>query len=140
MPPSGWIEDALLGRLLYVSALAAGVPVTEVSRIVGAARLRNAEDALTGLLVFGGDTFCQYVEGPPEAVQALLQRLRRDRRHHEIEILAEDIWQGRRRFCDWRLGYVDSFESDELGALRGLRGGEALTRFEKLLPRLDVQA
>ena len=139
MPPSGWIEDALLGRLLYVSALAAGVPVTEVSRIVGAARLRNAEDALTGLLVFGGDTFCQYVEGPLEAVEALLRRLRADPRHEKLQILVDGALPDGRRFSDWRLGYVDSFEHDELGLLRTLRDAAALACFENLLPRLDVE-
>jgi hypothetical protein len=74
------VESSSLARLLYVSALAPGVPVTEVSRIVSAARQRNADDAITGLLVFDGDTFCQYVEGPPEAVEALLQRLHADPR------------------------------------------------------------
>jgi hypothetical protein len=140
MPLSHIVENALLGRLLYVSTLAAGVPVKEVSRIVGVSRPRNAGEAITGLLIFDGDTFCQYVEGPPEAVDALLQRLRRDPRHDDMQVLLDGTWDGARRFSDWRLGYVDSFEADELGTLRGLRGDAALACFEDLLPRLDVSA
>ena len=133
------MESSSLACLLYVSALAPGVPVTEVSRIVTAARQRNANDAITGLLVFDGDTFCQYVEGPPEAVEALLQRLHADPRHEQLQILIDGALPEGRRFSDWRLGYVDSFEHDELGILRALRGDAALACFENLVPRLDVE-
>lgn len=140
MSPPEPVGTAFLGQLLYVSALRQGVPVTEVSRIVSAARLRNAVDGITGLLVFDGDRFCQYVEGPPAAVESLLGRLCRDERHTELDILVDGTFEGARRFSGWRLGYVDSFEADEIGMLRGLRDGAALACFERLVPRLDVES
>lgn len=130
---------ATLGRLLYVSALAPGVRATEVGRIVSTARARNAQDGITGLLIFDGDTFCQYVEGPPEAVDDLLARLHRDPRHGTLDILMHDRPTMARRFSDWRLGYVESVETDDLDALRGLRGEDGLAALEALLPRLDVE-
>ncbi len=139
MPSQDLLQTARLGQLLYVSALSPGVPVTEVSRIVTSSRLRNTTDAITGLLVFDGDTFCQYVEGPPKAVDALLGRLLEDRRHQEMEILIDGTFEGERRFSDWRLGYVDSFENDELAALHGLHGDAAIACFLKLVPKLDVE-
>ena len=129
-----------LVRLLYVSMLAPKVPVTEVSRIVVVSRLRNANDAITGLLVFDGAAFCQYLEGPAAAVDALLDRLSNDPRHCDMQVLVHGAAPATRRFSDWRLGYVDSFEADEIGILRGLRGCEALEQFEKVLPQLDVEA
>ena len=134
------VEAATLGQLLYLSSLAPGVPVTEVSRIVATARRRNAAESITGLLVFDGDHFCQYVEGPPAAVEALLQRLQCDERHTALDILVDGTFEGERRFSNWRLGYVDSFEGDELAALHGLRGDEALDCLRRLVPRLDVEA
>ena len=134
------VQGLSLSHLLYVSSLAPGVPVTEVARIVATARQRNARDGITGLLVFDGATFCQYLEGPPETVDALLHRLHTDPRHLEVQLLVDGtVPDGRRRFSDWRLGYVDSFEHDELGSLRALRGAAALACFENLLPRLDVE-
>ena len=140
MSQSGKAGAESLARLLYVSDLSPGTRATEVSRIVGASRRRNAGDGITGLLVFDGDRFCQYVEGPPAAVAALSDRLDQDVRHTRMEVLLEGPFAGPRRFSDWRLGYVDVVDADELGAMRGLSGDEAMRAFERLLPRLDVEA
>ena len=140
MSQTGCTGTATLTRLLYISDLSPGTRATEVSRIVGPSRRRNAEDAITGLLIFDGDRFCQYVEGPPAAVTALNGRLRQDTRHVHIEVLLDGSFSGPRRFSDWRLGYVDMVDADEIGAMRGLRGHTALAAFERVLPLLDVVA
>ena len=140
MSQSGNAGAQSLARLLYVSDLSPGTRATEVSRIVGASRRRNAGDGITGLLVFDGDCFCQYVEGPPAAVTALNDRLDRDVRHTRMEVLLEGPFAGPRRFSDWRLGYVDTVDADEIGAMRVLSGDEAMMAFERLLPLLDVHA
>ena len=139
MSQSGNAGAQSLARLLYVSDLSPGTRATEVSRIVGSSRRRNAGDGITGLLVFDGDRFCQYVEGPPAAVSALNDRLDRDARHVRMEVLLEGPFAGPRRFSDWRLGYVDAVDADEIGAMRGLSGDAAMAAFERLLPRLDVE-
>ena len=132
-------EGALLGRLLYVSGLAPDVPVAEVSRMVGTARQRNAQDGISGMLVFDGDTFCQYVEGPVAAVDALFGRLQCDPRHSSLDVLVHDTVSSGRRFANWQLGYVYSFEIDEIGTLGRLRGEAALACFDEMVPRLDVE-
>ena len=139
MSQSGKAGAESLARLLYVSDLSPGTRATEVSRIVGASRRRNAGDGITGLLVFDGDRFCQYVEGPPAAVAALSDRLDRDVRHTRMEVLTAGPFAGPRRFSDWRLGYVDVVDADEIGAMRALSGDDAMRAFERLLPRLDVE-
>ena len=139
MSQSGNAGAESLARLLYVSDLSPGTPATEVSRFVGASRRRNAADGITGLLVFDGDRFCQYIEGPLSAVAALNERLQQDARHVHMEILLDGPFSGPRRFSDWRLGYVDVVDADEIGAMRGLSGDAAMAAFERLLPRLDVE-
>ena len=129
-----------LARLLYVSELSPNTRATEVSRIVSSSRRHNAGNGITGLLIFDGDCFCQYVEGPPAAVTALNDRLDRDVRHTRMEVLLEGPFTGPRRFSDWRLGYVDAVDADEIGAMRVLRGDDAMKAFERLLPLLDVEA
>ena len=140
MSQSGKAGAQSLARLLYVSDLSPGTRATEVSRIVSSSRRRNVGDAITGLLIFDGDRFCQYVEGPPAAVAALSDRLDRDVRHTRMEVLAAGPFPGPRRFSDWRLGYVDVVDADEIDAMRGLSGDEAMAAFERLLPLLDVEA
>ena len=139
MPQSGRAATDQLARLLYISDLAPGSRATEVSRIVASSRRRNAADGLTGLLIFDGDRFCQYVEGPPASIAALRERLDRDARHVRMEALIEGPFAGPRRFSDWRLGYVDVVDADDLDAMRGLDGDAAMAAFERLLPRLDVE-
>ena len=138
MSQSGNAGAKLLARLLYVSDLSPGTSAIEVSRIVGSSRRRNAGDGITGLLIFDGGCFCQYVEGPLAALTALNDRLDLDPRHTHMEVLLKDVFAGPRRFSDWRLGYVDVVDGDEIGAMRNLSGDDALAAFERLLPLLDV--
>ena len=140
MSQSGNAGAKLLARLLYVSDLSPGTSATEVSRIVGSSRRRNAGDGITGLLIFDGSCFCQYLEGPPAALTALSERIDQDLRHSRVEVLLEGVFAGPRRFSDWRLGYVDVVDGDELGAMRDLNGNDAMVAFERLLPLLDVHA
>ena len=138
MPQSEGAGDDRLARLLYVSDLAPGTRAGEVSRIVASSRRRNTADGLTGLLIFDGDRFCQYVEGPPAALEALRGRLDADARHVRMETLIDGAFAGPRRFSDWRLGYVHVVDTDDLDSLRGLQGEAAMAAFERLLPLLDV--
>ena len=138
MPQSQPAGDDRLARLLYVSDLAPGTRAGEVSRIVASSRRRNTADGLTGLLIFDGDRFCQYVEGTPTALEALRGRLDADVRHMRMETLIDGAFAGPRRFSDWRLGYVQVVDTDDLDALRGLQGEAAMAAFERLLPLLDV--
>ena len=139
MSQSGNAGAKSLARLLYVSELSPGTSATEVSRIVGASRRRNAGDGITGLLIFDGSRFCQYVEGSSAALTALRDRLEQDFRHTRVEVLLEGPFAGPRRFSDWRLGYVDVVDGDEIGAMRDLSGDDAMAAFEHLLPLLDAQ-
>lgn len=54
----------LYSRIVYSSQLAPSVPAECVADIVRTARQFNAAHGITGLLVFDGQRFCQYLEGP----------------------------------------------------------------------------
>src|SRR5205085_10361273 len=60
-----------LFSLLYVSEMAAP-DAAEIARICDRSRANNLRDGITGLLVFDGKAFCQYVEGAGPAISALL--------------------------------------------------------------------
>ena len=51
-----------------------------------AARELNALDGITGLLIYNGTHFLQVLEGPHDAIEDLVDRLRRDPRHHGVEV------------------------------------------------------
>ena len=126
--------------LLYVSQLAPGLSPVVVGRIASMSRVRNLQNGVTGLLGFDGSGFVQLLEGPARAVVELEQRLRRDRRHVDMEVLSyAPSRPGALRFPNWRLGFL-SLEPDDVGIerMRGARGDDALALFDAALPRLDM--
>ena len=65
----------------------------------------NALDGITGLLIFNGTHFLQIIEGAPNAIDDLVERLRRDPRHSGLEI--RDVRPvGDRSFPDWTMELV----------------------------------
>ena len=88
---------APLHVLLYQSRAVRGMSASDLDAILEAAVARNAADGVTGLLLYSEmemlpglpGLFVQWIEGPEEAVRALYARITRDRRHTEIERLAD---------------------------------------------------
>jgi Sensors of blue-light using FAD len=126
-----------LSEFLYCSELAPQVPIEVVGRIAGRARARNARDGITGLLVFDGIRFCQHVEGPRDAVRALLQRLEADPRHTAMKLLHQGPL-AQRRYPRFEIGMADVGEREALGEMRLLYGAEAVERFFALRPNFDI--
>ena len=126
-----------LHEILYCSTLAPGLPTDVVGHIVTQARARNAQEAITGLLVFDGMRFCQHFEGPRRNVLRLLDRLEADPRHVDMKVLHEGIIEARRyRRFDMGLAHIE--ESEDVEDLSRLDGAEALAQFIALRPRFDI--
>lgn len=125
-----------LRQYLYVSRLAPGAQTSDVTDIVRTARTRNAIAGITGLLLFNGDAFCQYVEGPALAMAPLLEALATDARHDQVTVLHDALVLGVRRMPTWALGYA--YDEGAFDDLRGLRGEDALQAFERLAAAVDV--
>ena len=131
---SGRVEGGLF-TLLYVSELRepdAGV----VDAICRQSRDNNARDDITGLLVFDGHAFCQFVEGPPRSIANLRERLERDLRHVAMRVLQFGATGDRRRFPGWRLGYAFSADPAAIGRLEAARDDHALAAFDGMVPAL----
>ena len=75
-----------LRSLAYTSLARLDLEETDLIRIRESARHLNALDGITGLLLFNGSRFLQIIEGDPEAIGELIERLRTDDRHSAIEI------------------------------------------------------
>jgi hypothetical protein len=75
-----------LKSLTYTSMASLDLTSDDILAIHRTARELNALDGITGLLIFNGTHFLQIIEGVPEAIDGLLERLRRDRRHHGVEV------------------------------------------------------
>ncbi len=94
-----------LVQLIYVSTLAPGVDVSELSQIREASARNNAVNGVTGILVFGENYFLQQIEGGASAVNALFSKICRDRRHERIQLLTyEEVAE--REFEQWGMKVV----------------------------------
>lgn len=130
-----------LFRLIYTSFVSADADPLCAREIVREARNKNEELNITGMLVFDGLRFCQYLEGPEDAVYSLSERIRRDNRHIEFVIKEHGPLLRERRFS-WSMGYALCETPDGLDELqRFTRGnGSAFEALERLLPSLKIES
>jgi hypothetical protein len=94
-----------LKSLTYTSLAALDLKPEDLEAIHRTARDVNALEGVTGLLIFNGTNFLQIIEGAPNAIDDLVERLRRDRRHSGLEIRDEHEME-ERSFPDWSMELV----------------------------------
>jgi hypothetical protein len=122
---------------LYVSksTLPAAMAEAAVQSIVRFSQLANAENDITGALIFTGTHFAQIVEGQVADVDRLVSALARDSRHEDmITIARREISE--RRFAGWSMAYMGASQFvsrhvtqvlDHPGPERRLQAAEGLT-------------
>lgn len=92
-----------LDQLVYISR--SNVALTsplDVADIMEVSSHNNAQFRVTGALTYCGDQFVQILEGPPRALDWLIDRLRYDPRHTEFDLL-DRIPIEARDFPDWSM-------------------------------------
>lgn len=97
----------MITSLLYVSRSNLQLPRQrpEVDAIVADSQTLNATMGVTGALVFTERLFAHYLEGSQEALDILMERIRRDPRHRDVAIVYEEEIPAR-RFETWELAYA----------------------------------
>jgi len=93
-------------HIVYCSRAAAGIDDAAVERIVQTARRSNPRHAITGLLVFGGGMFFQWIEGPRANIRRLMDLIQADPRHASVVVLTESEEVRERLFPDWAMERV----------------------------------
>jgi len=93
LTPSGAraIQQAGLHRLIYISRSTAPdlrEATRRVAGILAVAHRHNAQVGLTGALVHSRRWFAQVLEGEREEVDRLFERIRRDPRHRNVQLLS----------------------------------------------------
>jgi hypothetical protein len=136
-PPGGGLP--LLYNLVYCSRATSDVDDAEVERIIRSAKKWNPRNGITGLLVFGGGVFFQWLEGPRDSVIGLMRILQADPRHESIVSLTETEEVRERMFPDWDMELVSHDDvrdvlTDALGEATDPKNSAALTL---LLEQLD---
>lgn len=95
----------MLVRIFYVSEISPGCTELDVQVLLGQAQVRNRRLDITGMLAKSDGHFCQVLEGRPGAIDQLMDRVRRDRRHTRVRVLLEQPCD-KRLFEGWAMGLV----------------------------------
>lgn len=97
-------------NVLYCSHATASMNDAELQRIVKTSQKNNPAKGITGLLVFGGGMFLQWLEGPRNEVEALMAVLKSDPRHETIVRLQVLDGLSERLYPRWAMQYAEPRE------------------------------
>lgn len=101
----------LLASALYFSRMVDMEDAVEhrarIDAIMDASALNNPRLGLTGALIAERGWFIQVLEGPRDAVSAMLARISRDSRH-TCMVIADIQEVSERRYPGWSMSFVDA--------------------------------
>ena len=95
-------------NLVYCSRGAADMDEAEIAKIMATAQRHNPQFGITGLLGFGSGYFFQWLEGPRDNVQSLMNIISADSRHDSVVVLSQADEIRERLFPDWAMELVQA--------------------------------
>ncbi len=94
----------------YVSRAAEAVTEESLLSLMQQCLANNEASGVTGMLLYGNDTFLQVIEGEEAVLDTLVDKIRKDPRHAEIHFLYRKPVE-HRQYTDWSLGFRRISES-----------------------------
>ena len=98
-PPRTSASPAL-STLVYRSRAVAPQSFEDLQQITRTAQARNHREAVTGVLLHDDSSFFQWLEGPAAGVERIMQSIRDDPRHTDLDVLDQRP-SSARRFDGW---------------------------------------
>lgn len=93
-------------RLAYFSSAAPGFAAEYLGPLLTQARSNNLALGVTGLLCHHDGSFLQFLEGDPDAVDTLFERIGRDPRHRDVLLMHREPTETR-AFSEWAMALVN---------------------------------
>ncbi|MGN7192110.1 BLUF domain-containing protein [Curtobacterium sp. MCBA15_004] len=90
--------------LIYSSVATRPLGDDDLAHLLEQSRRANAENDITGVLLFRNGYFLQLLEGPDRAVRTKMETIKHDDRHTKVTVLLEDVVE-ERQFPEWTMGY-----------------------------------
>jgi len=100
-------ESESIYSVCYTSIETKPLDRKSINKLVHHANRFNSENGITGVLCYKNSCFFQYIEGPKDAISALIERIKIDRRHTITALFYFPSSQVR-RFVDWSLLHVNT--------------------------------
>lgn len=97
-------------QILYRSVASEALENGDIFNIVQISAANNAAADLSGFLLYLDGCFLQLLEGPEDAVGALIEVVKNDRRHQNFRILFDETVEAR-LFPQWRMKRIATDDS-----------------------------
>ncbi len=91
-------------QLSYISSATHPMSTQEILGLLRQCREHNAANGVTGMMLYGNNTFLQVLEGEEKIIDDLLAQIRRDSRHANLQILNRTPIQ-HRQYAEWSMGF-----------------------------------
>lgn len=105
-------------QISYISTATRPMSQEDLEQILITSRENNARLGITGMLLYGNNTFIQILEGEEQAVHKLIARIKKDPRHTDFQVLKQKTVD-RREYADWSMGFK-RVAGEEFQAVKGL--------------------
>lgn len=101
--------------ILYLSVASGYLDDEELKTILSKSRPKNQKQGITGVLLYGNGRFIQMLEGERENVEKTFERIKVDRRHLDVTVIAWGNLE-KRCFPEWFMGFkaISSYASSDL--------------------------
>jgi hypothetical protein len=131
------VKGSAMEQLVYVSRSVRSVnSAIGMSDILAEARPNNARDGITGCLTAIDGRFVQVIEGHPDKLDDLINRLLRDERHTELRVL-ERRNVAERAFPQWDM-LSPVLVTSEIDDLRRLMRDDSRGRLDDFIGPLQT--
>jgi hypothetical protein len=125
------VDDGL-STVVYRSRAVAPLSDHDLQHLMQTAQARNQCEGITGVVVYDDSQFFQWLEGPAKGVDRVMSSIRNDRRHTDLEMLAQRP-STTRRFDGWDMKLAAH------GVSPALRQGEVLEPPREIIDGLRRQ-
>ena len=93
-----------LESIVYVSSAVRLLTLEEITALLERARIRNREHGVTGVLLYIGGNFMQYLEGPTEGLDTIYRIVEQDKLHEGMILVSREKIE-KRQFGDWSMAF-----------------------------------
>jgi hypothetical protein len=91
-------------RITYLSQAASNFSSIDLLYLLEHCHMNNPKLGLTGLLIFGNETFLQTIEGENHIVEEIIDKISKDKRHIKFQVLSKQLIENR-QYSNWAMGF-----------------------------------
>ena len=112
------MEIQAMIQISYISKATKAISQDDLDEILRTSRKNNARLGITGMLLYGNKTFVQILEGEEKAVNELIEKIKRDSRHADFQVLKKKTID-RREYADWSMDFKQ-VSGEDFQSVKGL--------------------